>query len=257
MVALRRCGPVVTEFANSVCICLTPYGAWIGRRRDGCSGGAAAPAHEGPRHGYQLKLELEAATGELWSLNVAQVYSTLQRLERDELVTSEPEDEDGRIPYRLTDRGRDVAADWLLTLEDRTSPSRHELSMKLLLAMVAGIVPVGAVVEARRARRSPRCRTTRMKADAKPESWPGACSWNGWCCRPTRNCAGSTGSRTNWPRRLRRRSHRPQHRGRPQQGAPRMITAPVLLLRNVGRTHGTGRRRGRRASRRRSRRPTR
>src|SRR5215472_7123296 len=40
---------------------------------------------EGPRYGMQLKEEYEGATGDAWPLNVGQVYTTLQRLERDGL----------------------------------------------------------------------------------------------------------------------------------------------------------------------------
>jgi DNA-binding PadR family transcriptional regulator len=38
---------------------------------------------EGPKYGLQLREEFEARTGEVWPLNVGQVYTTLQRLERD------------------------------------------------------------------------------------------------------------------------------------------------------------------------------
>jgi len=41
---------------------------------------------EGPKYGLQLREEFEARTGEVWPLNVGQVYTTLQRLERDGLV---------------------------------------------------------------------------------------------------------------------------------------------------------------------------
>ena len=41
---------------------------------------------EGPKYGLQLRHEFEARTGEVWPLNVGQVYTTLQRLERDALV---------------------------------------------------------------------------------------------------------------------------------------------------------------------------
>ena len=44
---------------------------------------------EGPKYGLQLREEFEARTGEVWPLNVGQVYTTLQRLERDELVESD------------------------------------------------------------------------------------------------------------------------------------------------------------------------
>ena len=47
---------------------------------------------EGPKYGHQLRQEFEARTGEIWPLNVGQVYTTLQRLERDELVESDDAD---------------------------------------------------------------------------------------------------------------------------------------------------------------------
>jgi DNA-binding PadR family transcriptional regulator len=42
---------------------------------------------EGPKYGLQLRQEFEAQTGEVWPLNIGQVYTTLQRLERDGLVS--------------------------------------------------------------------------------------------------------------------------------------------------------------------------
>ena len=44
---------------------------------------------EGPKYGLQLRQEFEAKTGEVWPLNVGQVYTTLQRLERDGLVEAD------------------------------------------------------------------------------------------------------------------------------------------------------------------------
>ena len=44
---------------------------------------------EGPKYGLQLRQEFEARTGEVWPLNVGQVYTTLQRLERDGLVEAD------------------------------------------------------------------------------------------------------------------------------------------------------------------------
>jgi DNA-binding PadR family transcriptional regulator len=37
-------------------------------------------------YGYQLKAQFEAQTGGIWPLNIGQVYTTLERLERDGLV---------------------------------------------------------------------------------------------------------------------------------------------------------------------------
>ena len=66
---------------------------------------------EGPKYGLQLRQEFEARTGEVWPLNVGQVYTTLQRLERDGLVESD-DGERGRARrrrFRITDDGRERA----------------------------------------------------------------------------------------------------------------------------------------------------
>ena len=60
---------------------------------------------EGPKYGLQLREEFEARTGEVWPLNVGQVYTTLQRLERDGLVESDDDGEDGpQKGFRITRR---------------------------------------------------------------------------------------------------------------------------------------------------------
>ena len=58
---------------------------------------------EGPKYGLQLRQEFEAKTGEVWPLNVGQVYTTLQRLERDGLVESDDETkvEQFFAPFRM------------------------------------------------------------------------------------------------------------------------------------------------------------
>ena len=55
--------------------------------------GLLALLREGPRYGYQLKTEFEAATGGVWTINVGQVYTTLERLGRDGLVTLDERDD--------------------------------------------------------------------------------------------------------------------------------------------------------------------
>ena len=44
---------------------------------------------QGPMYGYQLRAEFEQRTGATWPLNIGQVYTTLTRLERDGLVSSD------------------------------------------------------------------------------------------------------------------------------------------------------------------------
>jgi DNA-binding PadR family transcriptional regulator len=95
---------------------------------------------EGPKYGLQLREEFEARTGEVWPLNVGQVYTTLQRLERDGLVESDDTAPDGREKtsqksFRITAEGQRELTGWLRTPPDLTAPPRDELVMKVLVAM--------------------------------------------------------------------------------------------------------------------------
>src|SRR6266481_10103592 len=90
---------------------------------------------EGAKYGMQLRDEYEAATGDVWPLNVGQVYTTLQRLERDGLVESDGAGEDGpQKGFRITAGGERELAGWLRTPPDLASPPRDELVMKVLVA---------------------------------------------------------------------------------------------------------------------------
>ena len=106
---------------------------------------------EGPKYGLQLREEFEARTGEVWPLNVGQVYTTLQRLERDGLVESDDEAEPGpQKGFRITAAGGDELAGWLRTPPDLASPPRDELVMKVLVATTVPGVDVHEVIQAHR-----------------------------------------------------------------------------------------------------------
>jgi DNA-binding PadR family transcriptional regulator len=91
---------------------------------------------EGPKYGLQLREEFEAATGEVWPLNIGQVYTTLQRLERDGLVESDGAGDDGpQKGFRITSQGAGELARWLRTPPDLSSPPRDELVIKVLVAL--------------------------------------------------------------------------------------------------------------------------
>ncbi len=90
---------------------------------------------EGPKYGLQLRHEFEERTGEVWPLNVGQVYTTLQRLERDGLIESDGEEEAGpQKSFRLTTAGGAELDTWLRTPPDLSSPPRDELVIKVLVA---------------------------------------------------------------------------------------------------------------------------
>ena len=44
---------------------------------------------EGPKYGFQLRQEFEEGTGDVWPLNLGQVYSTLQRFEHSGHIESD------------------------------------------------------------------------------------------------------------------------------------------------------------------------
>ena len=107
---------------------------------------------EGPKYGLQLREEFEARTGEVWPLNVGQVYTTLQRLERDGLVESDgAADEGTQKMFQITAAGDTELADWLRTPPDLASPPRDELVIKVLVALRMPGVDVPGVLQAHRA----------------------------------------------------------------------------------------------------------
>lgn len=107
----------------------------------------------GPRYGLQVKQEFEANTGDVWPLNVGQVYTTLQRLERDGLVESDDAEADAagpQIVYRITAAGDEELARWFRTPPDLTPPPRDELVIKVLSALQTPGVDVLEVVQIHR-----------------------------------------------------------------------------------------------------------
>jgi len=90
-----------------------------------------------PKHGLLLQQEFERQTGEVWPLNVGQVYITLQRLERAGLVASE-------------DEGGEELQEWLRTPPDGLPPPRDELLIKVLISLRVPGADVHEIVQAHR-----------------------------------------------------------------------------------------------------------
>jgi DNA-binding PadR family transcriptional regulator len=106
---------------------------------------------QGPKYGLQLRQEFEAGTGEVWPLNVGQVYTTLARLERDGFVASEDEDDEGpQKRFRITTEGQAELDTWLRTPPDLSSPPRDELVIKILVALRVPGVQVHDVIQSHR-----------------------------------------------------------------------------------------------------------
>src|SRR5690242_9224101 len=106
---------------------------------------------EGPKYGLQLRQEFEAKTGEVWPLNVGQVYTTLQRLERDGLVESDDADTDGpQKGFRITPAGHGELLGWLRTPGGDDAPPRDELVIKVLVALTVPGVEVAELLQVHR-----------------------------------------------------------------------------------------------------------
>jgi DNA-binding PadR family transcriptional regulator len=111
--------------------------------------GLLALLDQADMYGYQLRSTFEAYTGGAWPLNIGQVYTTLERLERDGLVaiTRPGDGSDGHRGeargrehkyYAITRAGRDALRDWFEAIPGDDPPPRDELIAKVLLALAGG-----------------------------------------------------------------------------------------------------------------------
>jgi len=106
---------------------------------------------EGPKYGLRLQQEFEERTGEVWPLNVGQVYITLQRLERAGLVESDGEDAAGpQKRYVITEAGGAELEHWLCTPAGDIPPPRDELVIKVLISLRVPGADVHDIVQAHR-----------------------------------------------------------------------------------------------------------
>jgi DNA-binding PadR family transcriptional regulator len=126
---------------------------------------------DGPKYGLRLQNEFEARTGEVWPLNVGQVYTTLQRLERDGLVeTDDREGERLRKRYRITSEGERALSEWLRTPPELEPPPRDELVIKVLVALQVPGTDVHEILQVhRRHVIEVMQRYTRVKATAEDD----------------------------------------------------------------------------------------
>lgn len=126
---------------------------------------------EGPKYGLRLRQEFEARTGEVWPLNVGQVYTTMQRLERDGLAESGDDAAPGpQKSYRITEAGGAELDAWLHTPPADDAPPRDELVIKVLVALRVPGANVREILQTHRRKLIEAMqRFTRMKADAGPD----------------------------------------------------------------------------------------
>lgn len=67
---------------------------------------------QGDCYGYQLRVEFDRRAGGGRSLNVGQVYATLERLERDGLISTVGANSTGHVYYAITSAGSAEVDDW-------------------------------------------------------------------------------------------------------------------------------------------------
>lgn len=107
-----------------------------------------------PAHGYEIKRALEERFGAVIApLNAGQVYTTLQRLQRDELVADDAVAQSGRPDkrvYRLTAAGREALREWLGAPSAPTK-LRDDFFMKLVLAHSMGLADPAELIARQRA----------------------------------------------------------------------------------------------------------
>jgi DNA-binding PadR family transcriptional regulator len=128
---------------------------------------------EGGKYGLRLQKEFESRTGEVWPLNVGQVYTTLQRLERDGLVESDEEGERSQKRYRITSAGAEELAAWLRTPPELVPPPRDELVIKVLVALQIPGIDIREILQVhRRHVIEVMQRYTRIKAEAPEDDVP-------------------------------------------------------------------------------------
>lgn len=105
---------------------------------------------EGPKYGLRLREEFEHRTGEVWPLNVGQVYATLKRLERDDLIEHDGPDDIREKSYRLLPAGRTELERWLDSTPEVGKPERRDLVLRILIAATTPGVDVPRLIQRHR-----------------------------------------------------------------------------------------------------------
>lgn len=95
-----------------------------------------------PMYGYELRSAFDDMVYAQWPLNLGQVYSTLDRLARDGLVTFERIEQDDRPDrkvYTLTERGHEAFLEWVKESEIPDNLLRRDFYFKLICMQTAGV----------------------------------------------------------------------------------------------------------------------
>ncbi len=108
---------------------------------------------ERPRHGYDLKRLYDERFGVFQPVRFGQVYTTLARLRRDDLVDIAAVEAGGgpnRKLYLITPTGVADLERWLLEPEPSATRGRNTLFSKVIVALMSGR-PAHEILDAQRA----------------------------------------------------------------------------------------------------------
>jgi DNA-binding PadR family transcriptional regulator len=104
-------------------------------------------------HGYELKSRFDEVTGGFWRLNVGQVYSTLERLEREHLIERAPEargEAPERKAYRITPEGQTAFEEWMVAPVAQPPALRDDLFVRLMFCAPSSPEPIQAMINRQR-----------------------------------------------------------------------------------------------------------
>jgi DNA-binding PadR family transcriptional regulator len=105
-----------------------------------------------PMHGYELKVELDRVLGRTTPMNVGQIYTALNKLEKDGLVCTEfvPRTDQREMKvYSLSPTGAVHLHRWFTEPVEKVD-LRDELFIKLSLARRTGPARCGPILQAQR-----------------------------------------------------------------------------------------------------------
>jgi DNA-binding PadR family transcriptional regulator len=104
----------------------------------------------GARTGYEIKKSVATSIRFFWTISEAQIYPSLERLERAGLVASEaaPNGRRRRTVLELTPAGRQVLHDWLVRPEPMPFELRDVALVRLFFADSLSRAEAGALLDA-------------------------------------------------------------------------------------------------------------
>lgn len=100
----------------------------------------------GPAYGFQLHGELRSRTAGRRSVNVGQIYGTLERLVKQGAVESAGHTDDGLPLYRLSPAGQVEAIQWLRDTNSTIGEEWNDLVDRVLIASSLPAVDVFGII---------------------------------------------------------------------------------------------------------------